>query len=146
MILIEPYRPEHMSSLRIQPAQSLFVPYAEDNAYCRALAEAGPAFAAVRDGLTLAIGGCVEQSPGRAIAWALLSQTDGASFVRIHRAVARWLEVAPWRRIEAVVDAGFPAGHRWMSMLGFSHEGRMRGYTPEGGDCDLYARVRWTRE
>jgi hypothetical protein len=142
MILIEPYRPEHMESLRIQPAQARFVPLMADRGYCEALAHAGPAFAAVQDGATIAIGGCVEQSPGRAIAWALLAKTDGVAFIKVHRAVTRWLEIAPWRRIEAAVESDFAAGHRWIKMLGFTHEGRMRGYTPEGGDCDLYARVR----
>lgn len=142
MILIEPYKAEHLRSLQLQPAQARFLPFMGDDAYCRALGEAGPAFAAVKDGVTIAVGGCVEQSPGRAVAWALLAKTDGASFIKVHRGVLRWLELAPWRRIEAVVESDFALGHRWIKMLGFHHEGRMRGYTPEGGDCDLYARVR----
>lgn len=76
------------------------------------------------------------------MAWALVSQDAGVHFAAIHRAVRRFLDVSEFRRIEAHVDVDFPQGARWMKMLGFEFEARMRGFRPDGADMLLFARVR----
>jgi hypothetical protein len=63
--------------------------------------------------------------------------------VQVHRATQRMLTATTIRRIEAHVDCNYAAGHRWVAMLGFVKEGGpMRAFTPDGRDCDLYARVK----
>jgi hypothetical protein len=89
--------------------------------------------------------GVQEVWAGRAVAWALLSDSAGPNFAAIHRAVHGFLKQCPWQRVEAFVDADFEAGQRWMRMLGFTNEtpdAPMRKYTPDGKDCFLYSRVK----
>ena len=45
------------------------------------------------------------------------------------------------RRVWTTIDAGDDFGHRWLRLLGFQPEGLMRGYTREGRDAVMYARV-----
>lgn len=91
----------------------------------------------------IACAGLVEIWPGRAYAWSILSEGCGAYFRRLHGMVRTVLERTPYRRIEATVDAGFTAGHRWMRLLGFEAEGTLRAYNPDGTDAVMYARVQW---
>jgi hypothetical protein len=51
------------------------------------------------------------------------------------------MELHPYKRIETSVATDFEQGHRWAQMLGFKNEGTMRCFTPQGMDCDLYARI-----
>lgn len=135
------FDPRHFATLRLQPAQSEFGGYLADLEYARALA-AGHAFTALDDRGPIACAGVYELWPGRALAWGLIGASAGRHFVGIHRAVLGFLTAAPWRRVEASVDCDFQAGQRWIRLLGFSYEGTMRAYTPDGRDQDLFARVK----
>ncbi|KAF7958209.1 hypothetical protein AWV80_01170 [Cupriavidus sp. UYMU48A] len=77
-------------------------------------------------------------------AWAVIAADIGGSgMLALTRAVRRGMDVCTAQRIEVEVDSYFPQAHRWVQMLGgFEWEGRMRKYTPDGRDCDRYARVR----
>ena len=59
----------------------------------------------------------------------------------IHRAVLRGLSAAPFRRIEAHVEASHAEGHRWIAALGFELEGVMRNFW-NGRDFALYSRIK----
>lgn len=106
------------------------------------LADAGLAWTAEDDGEIIGIAGLAPQWENRAIAWALISASAGKRFQVIHRAVKRFLDVSPFRRIEANVDVGFEQGERWMKMLGFEYEGYLRAYRPDGADMLLFSRIR----
>ena len=135
------FRPDHMARLRLQPSQEGFSQYLTDLEYGKAL-DNDWSFTAMDGDLIIGCAGVVEVWEGRAVAWSLLSADSGRHFFGIHRAVDGFLKAAPWRRIEATVDVGFDAGGRWIRMLGFEHEGRLRGYTPDGRDQELFARVK----
>jgi RimJ/RimL family protein N-acetyltransferase len=135
------FRPEHLARLRLQPAQDGFTQYLSDLQYGRALANDW-AFTGMVGDRIIACAGAVEVWPGRAALWSLLAEDAGRHFVSLHRAVTGFLIAAPWRRMEATVDVDFEAGQRWVRMLGFEHEGRLRGYTPDGRDQDLFAKVK----
>ena len=139
---IQPFHPEHLSALLLQPAQAGMRPVLADPSYGESLAQAGPCYAAMADGAVIACAGLIPQWPGRAVAWALVSSAAGPHFLGVHRAVKRALDVHPFRRIETGVVSDFDEGHRWAKMLGFVREGQMRAYTPDGRNCDLYALVR----
>lgn len=141
---VEPLRAHHLTRLTLQDAQAYFGPEMAKPEYIRALIETGQAFAAVDGDTVIGCAGVVEVWDNRAMAWALLSRDAGRHMMTVHRLVAGFLAQAKWRRIEATVDAGFDAGHRWMKLLGFRLETPepMRGYRPDGGDCFLYARVK----
>ncbi len=138
---IEPFQPKHLEILVLQPSQAA-VSVFFDAEYGQALKEAGPCFSAVDNGEVLACAGVVKQWENRAIAWGLISENAGRQFVRIHKAVQRFLESTDFKRVEAFVDSDFDAGHRWIKMLGFEYEGYMKNFSPLGKDCLLYARIK----
>lgn len=137
-MIIVPFRVEHAQRLQLQPGQAHIVV----NPDVMLPLEGELSFAALDEQRVLAVAGITEIWQGRAQCWAMLAGGLGRHFVQIHRAVQRALDMSDYRRIETYVDSGFAEGHRWIKMLGFTHEGRARAYSPEGRDCDLYARVR----
>jgi uncharacterized protein YciI len=141
---VEALRPHHLASLQLQDAQAYFGPEMTNPEYVESLVRAGPCFAATDGSRVIGCAGVVEVWDNRAMAWALMSRDAGRQMLTVHRLVAGFLAQAKWRRIEATVDAGFEAGHRWMRLLGFTLETPepMRAYRPDGGDCFLYARVK----
>jgi RimJ/RimL family protein N-acetyltransferase len=63
-------------------------------------------------------------------------------FVEIRKIVYRFFEIAPFRRIEAVVVKDFEPGCRFAESLGFQMEAPcLKGYFPGGIDAVLYART-----
>lgn len=100
------------------------------------------AFAAVEGDQVLGCGGMVEYWEGRAAAWAILSGKCGKQFMAIHRAVKKFFELHQPNRLEAVTDATFGPGHRWLQMLGFTLETeQMPGYLPNGNAAAMYVRT-----
>jgi RimJ/RimL family protein N-acetyltransferase len=138
---VVPFETEHLNTIMLQPAQQQFFSYFNAE-YGQALKQSGPAFTGIHEGQVLGCAGLVKQWENRAIAWALLSGNIGNEFVRIHRAVQRFLDLTEFDRVEAHVDADFVAGHRWIRMLGFREEGYMKRFNPNGGDAVLYARLK----
>lgn len=138
---IVPFKPEHLARIRLQGAQEYLASYIDPSSI--SALQAGTAFSAIDGDVVLGSSGIIPIWQGRAIAWAWLSQDCGRYFVRIHRAVKRFLDLSDIRRIEATVDCDFAAGHEWIQMLGFELEAvRMRSYRPDGNDMALYARVK----
>ncbi len=139
-MIVVPYSNEHLRMLKLQAAQEYFG-QVMDQAYAMRL-EKQDSFTALQGDTVLCCAGVIRAWPGRALAWALISQSAGPYFVQLTRAMQRYMDLIPDRRVEAVVDSGFDQGHRWLRLLGFQHEGRLRLYTPDGRDVDLYARLR----
>lgn len=140
MIDIIPARAEMAEMIKLNDAQMIFG-MQPDRVGLQHFIDSGLAFAVVRDEEVLALGGVRDVWPDRGVAWGLLASGIGATMVPITRAVRRFMHVCPTRRIEAEVAVGHEEGRRWMEMLGFEREGRMRAYWG-GKDFDLYARVR----
>jgi RimJ/RimL family protein N-acetyltransferase len=138
---VVPFETVHLETIMLQPAQQHFFSYFNSE-YAEALKLSGPAFTGIHEGCILGCAGLVKQWENRAIAWALLSSDIGNEFVRIHRAVDRFLNLTDFDRVEAHVDADFEQGHRWIKMLGFKEEGYMKRFNPNGGDAVLYARLK----
>ena len=106
------------------------------------LAKMGVVWTIEHNNDVLCVCGLSPQWTNRAVAWAVLSETAGKYFIKLHRIIRKLFNSVDYRRIEATVDIDFKQGHRWMRMLGFEPEGYMKAYTPTGGDQILYARVR----
>jgi len=140
-MVIVPFEPKHLEILILQPSQVEFSNLF-DSQYGPALAQSGPCFTAMDGDEVIACSGVVKQWDNRGTAWALISGNAGRHFVRIHKAVQRFLDTTDFRRVEAWADAGFEQGHRWLHMLGFEREGYMRAFSPQGADAVLYARIR----
>lgn len=137
-----PYEAEHLEQLDLQEGQQYLNRFL-DHALRKAL-ENEYSFTGLVEDRVVACAGLAPQWDNRAIAWAYLADNLGPRLMlRVHRAVERFLVMAPFDRIEATVDAEFEQGHRWMGALGFKMEAPlMRKYRPDGGDSSLYARVR----
>lgn len=141
-MIVLPFEPEHLDELELQQSQLSLQPIISDSKYGYSLKKAGPAFSAQVDGEIIASLGIIPQWEHRAIAWGLIGARANRHLLSVHKAVERFLKMSEYRRIETSVATNFAEGHRWARMLGFEREGTMRAYTPEGFDCDLYARVR----
>jgi RimJ/RimL family protein N-acetyltransferase len=140
---IEPFKPEHFDTLILQPAQEYARPNLENRGYGEALASRGDAFTGFIDGRVVGCVGVLPMWEGRAEAWALLARDVGLRGMReVHNAVLRYLEMCPYRRLEAHCDADFPQARRWLEMLGFEFEGPLRAYKPDGKDCLRFARIK----
>lgn len=138
---VVPFEPEHLDEIMLQPSQADVFSYF-DATYGRALKATGPCFTGVKDGRILGCAGVVKQWENRAVAWSLLAGDIGNDFISIHKAVSRFLDMCEFNRVEAYVDADFEQGHRWIRMLGFTPEGRMRQFNPNGSDAVMYARLK----
>lgn len=142
---IVPFELDHLKALHLQPAQAWMQPLVDAPAYAQQMA-ACDSYTALLEGAVVAVAGLVTIWPGRAHLSALISDgfKDSGAFVVLHREVLRRLAASPIARVEATVDGGFEAGHRWMRMLGFRLETPkgMAGYMPDGRTSYLYARVK----
>lgn len=143
MLQLIPYEPDHIKQLALHKGTMHLINPAFEMGYFEALK--GPySFTAIgENGRLIGCGGIFEYWPNRGEVWAMLDASCKRDFIEIDRAVRRMLDVAPYRRLEAIVDVGFEQGHRWCKLLGFELEAPlMRHYHPgHGGDVSLYARV-----
>jgi len=138
-------QPSHLLDIELQSAQAsgfagrlaLTPQQAAD-----IVAASGVSAAAIDEDQVIACAGIVDLHGGRGHAWAMFSAQALVRFKTIHRVVLAVLNAAPWRRIEMAVDCEHVAACHWAQRLGFSCEGRMRAYTPDGRDSFLYARIR----
>lgn len=139
-MIVVPFKYEHLLGLAEQEATAYLRPYVrEEN--LRAL-ENEFAYTGMVDERPVACVGIIKYWEGRGEAWAFLAGDCRPWFTAIHKASLRALDFCGIRRVEAVVDAEFAAGHRWVKSLGFKVEAeRLAAYRPTGGDCTLYARV-----
>lgn len=136
------YKPEHLGNLLEQEATAYLKPYLGEG-HAEALANLKYAYTMVEGDSVMGCAGLTEYWPGRAETWAILNPECKKHFLAMHNIVKRFLNAVPHRRIEAIVDRSFQAGHRWVKALGFHVEADLlKGYRPDGGDCTLYARVR----
>lgn len=139
-MIIRPFQIEHALAMRVQPNQQL--PQGE---FLKALqSPAGEAYTGFVDERPIGCAGVMGIWPGRALAWALLSDEAGPHMRSLTRAIRFFLDSVPFRRVEMAVDAEFPAAIRWAAMLGFQLETPepMQGYTPDGRACYQFARVK----
>lgn len=141
-MIVRPWELGDTHKLTLQSSQEYLVQIGSVDFDLTPISEAGLAWVAEIEGQIIAIAGLMPEWENRATAWAYISKDAGRHFVRIHKAVSRFLEQSDYRRIEATIDVGFDAGVKWIEMLGFEYEGYLRAYRPDGADMLLYARVR----
>jgi hypothetical protein len=140
-MIIEPFKPVHVHLLKAQGVQGAqlrevsLVPLSYDSV------PPGPALTARQGDRILICGGIVKQTPTRGECWALLSPEAGRHMLELTRAVKRFIEMHPWRRLEATVEEEFGAGCRWVELLGFGFESRLPQYGLDGETHLRYARI-----
>lgn len=142
MVTAVPFRSSDFVVLRDKNALSIYGSYAneeslftlEDNPYSTTLID--------ENNNVLAIGGAIEVWENRAHLWFIIDPEARKHFVRIHNAVNRYIAALPFRRVEAIVDADFVEGNRWMPLLKFQREGLLRAYGIDGKDMVMYSRIK----
>lgn len=143
-MIVEPFQPFHVDVLRaqgVQPAQLAEVSHVPGS-YASVGRPQGPAVTA-RDGDHILIcGGIVKQTDTRGECWALLSPDAGRHMLSLTRAVKRFIEIHPWKRLEATVEEQFGAGCKWVEILGFRFEGVLPRYGLDGETHLRYVRLR----
>lgn len=138
---VVPFKAQHLEEIALQEAQQYLLGYIEPG--LGDSLEGQDSFTGLADGAVVACAGVVPYWNNRGLAWAYLSNIAGDHMTSVTRAVKRYLDVAPYDRIEAAVDVDFEAGHRWIQLLGFKLEAPyMSKFRPDGGAASLYARVR----
>lgn len=139
---VEVFQPSDLGRLRLQPAQSEIGGWVKDE-HGEALSAVGPAYTVHRGDDVIACAGLSMEWPGRAVAWAMVSQCGPRLFLWLHYRVLIFLDTCGVRRVETTVRSDFDAGHRWAGALGFSREtpNGMPAWGPSGECFDLYARV-----
>lgn len=132
----------HLDRMIVQEQQAGLM-YLETDETFAAIAN-DDAFSAIDDdGTVYGCSGIVRVTEHRGIAWAYLARGTREKMIPVTRAVKRYLDIAPFVRIEMQVDCEFEAGHRWARMLGFEMEcERMRAFSPDLRDHALYAMVK----
>lgn len=138
---VVPFARSHFEQMIVQQRQKGWESLLTDDIF--KVLESGLAWTAVDGDEVLACCGMLEVAPGRAVAWAYLSEDIGRRIGYVTKRIKDYLEISPFRRIEMDVDCDFPQAHRWARLLGFDMEAeRRKSYTPDGRDCSLYARVK----
>lgn len=138
------FRADHLKQLQLQDAQQYFNAEFGNPDYGMQLQASRYAFTGMAGDQVIGCAGVHELWTGRAVAWALLSKDAGPHFAAIHKAASGFFKGCPFRRVEAMVEDGFDAGHRWVRLLGFKNEtpDGMPGYSPTGTKFYLYSRVK----
>ena len=140
MFQIVPFQAAHLAAIKLQESQ-LYLSEWVTHGQAEALAK-HPSYTAVADDVTLGAAGVIPMWQGRAMAWSFIANTGPDNFLKCHHAVRRFLKDCMVPRIEMTVDCDTAPAHRWARLLGFTMEAeRMRGYSPDGRDCALYARI-----
>jgi len=141
VIVVVPFKPEHLAALKLQGTQASAQPLMNLK-HGQDLAESpGVAYTALEDGKPLVCAGMIELWPGRAYAWSYIAEGASRCWKSIHRAVLAALAVGRWQRVEMAVDVRDPAAKRWAWHLGFEFEGVARKWTHDGRDVEIWARV-----
>jgi hypothetical protein len=108
---------------------------------------AGPCWSVVRDGAVLVCLGLALPWRGRGCAWCIIGEDfPRSAWPWLHRRVRRGLPQVMARlglhRIEAETLTGWEPGAAWLKKLGFTSEGPMEAYGPDGSDFDRWRLLR----
>jgi hypothetical protein len=94
-----------------------------------------PALSYLANGRVAAMGGVLPLPSGGGFAWSLMARDAGPFTVAITRGARRFLDSLDFPRIETPIFTDTPLSIRWIELLGFQREDRMRAYTPDGRDA-----------
>lgn len=106
------------------------------------LADGGEAWTAHRGSRILGIAGFRQVFAGQAVLWAALSSEIGADHLACTRFARQRIEAAPYRRLEAIVEAGNERAIAWARLVGLEPAHVLHGYGNAGTPHILFEKVR----
>lgn len=138
---VVPFMPVHLKEVSLYKYMSFTQQYLQDPEYLQLLMQ-GPCFSGIVDGKAIICSGMIQVGMGRYHAWGLLTEETSRYMLHIFRAMSKFLNENPKKRIEATVLHDFKAAHRLMEMLGFENEtpNGMKAWGDDGKTYSLYAR------
>jgi len=105
----------------------------------------GPAWTLFKNDRIVTCGGISIYWQGVGEAWVLTSPLFYENRFTVHRLTRAHLAqvslLYKLHRVQAVADPNDPKAVQWLETLGFTFEGLMRKYGPDGRDYKLYARL-----
>lgn len=107
-----------------------------------ALAEGGIAWTAHRGVAIVGIAGFRECFPGHAVVWAAIGEGIGADHLACSRFAREQVAAAPYRRLEAVVEAENERAVAWATMVGLTPAHVLQCYGGEGKPHILFEKVK----
>lgn len=114
-MLITEFEPAHLAAIKLQSAQAHEGIGRDVAAYATQL---GPAWSMMHGESVLAIGGFWPVKPTLALGWMYIAGDIGPRrFVRLVKTMLRHLAVAPWERVDFMVDNAFAQGHRLARLI-----------------------------
>lgn len=134
-----PYIPLHMHAIAEHPGKQEFAAYLDRGGFAEQVT--GPAWTIHAKGVPVCCAGFQAQWPNRAICWAVMSPVSGRWMTGITRIVRRYIAEHDAERIEAHTRSDFRKGIRWLAMLGFEHETRLRKFI-DGHDYEAFVMIR----
>lgn len=114
-----PFNPDHLATLRIQPAQAIELPLITP--LIAATVARHDAWTFIDGDEPLLCGGVVPYQ-GAGVLWAAVSGRVGSRMISLTRMAKRYLTLNQLR-METGVRIGFDAGCRWAELLGFERDG-----------------------
>lgn len=142
MIELVKFKAEHMREVLPKDRAAQMCGYLSESQMAL-LERQDHSFTGLVDGKIIGCAGIVKYWEGRGEAWAAFDpNVSRRLFCEVRAIVYRMFEIAPFRRIEAVIVKGFEPGCRFAESLGFKVEAPLlKGYFPGGVDAVLYART-----
>lgn len=106
------------------------------------LANGGIAWTAARGSRIVGIAGFRQCFTGHAVVWAALSDNVGADHLACTRFARRQILEAPFRRLEAIVDAENEKAVAWAELVGLEAAHVLHGYGAAGKPHILFEKVK----
>lgn len=135
---IVPFQAAHIARLKSETENEEL----PDPEFLAALEEEKYSYSLVQGDKVIACLGVIEWWEGRAEGWMFIGPHSLGELCYLYRAVRRFFETCPYRRVEAVVRSDFPEAQDWVKSFGFQFEGHLTAYSPEGEDMMMFAKIR----
>ncbi len=142
---VVPFRGEHVDAIRPGWRSGARADIDAMDLFLRTHEERGMGETGLIDGVPIAAGGIITTLAGRGEAWVIAGPRVKDYPLFFHRAllngIHRQIEALGLRRIDATVLFGDTTAIRWIERMGFSEEGFMPLYGPNGETHIRYARL-----
>lgn len=136
-MILERFRAAHLEEIDLQPEQVYLRAYI-GAPEAREFEQGGPAYTLRSANGQIALCAGFLTGPECSGLWAFVSAIARKRLIALHGCAQRMLEVAPRLPVITSVEADFEAGHRWVSLLGFTFVRPVPGIGADGRDHHLY--------
>lgn len=145
MLRAEVYTPDHAAAIQLRAADQAFVDGLGPMAIPIAMGLARhPGITLLAGAQVVACGGVVIIWPGVGEAWMRTSPLIERHPLAVLRLTKQFLASAvaglKLRRLQCTVRKGYEPAIKWAERLGFSSEGVLRGFGPDGEDYIMFSR------